>query len=196
LAIIFAALFILAPCVWAAENKPTEEENTLLKLILKQSYPDGGYTVVAPDTSIFGGFSDASEETKKFKSGIAANLNIFGTNNVAITELIDRLYKRNEKPTRLTIQSVQKDGYLIDFDRKFEKYFAKDGGGWEKWYKENPKAHGFTNISLPVYDRMTGLVIVYKGTQSHWLAGRGNLILYRFQNGELKELTKAELWIS
>jgi hypothetical protein len=96
----------------------------------------------------------------------------------------------------LTIESSVKDGYLIDFDKKYEKYFEKGGGGWDKWYKENPKAHGSTTVSLPVYDQKAGLVLVYMGTQSHWLAGSGWVILYRYQNGELKELNRAIMYIS
>ena len=85
---------------------------------------------------------------------------------------------------------------MIDFDGKYKKYFKNDGGGWEKWYKENPKAHGSTTVSLPVYDRKTGCVLEYKGTQSHWLAGSGWVILYKYEKGELKEINRVMLWIS
>jgi len=85
---------------------------------------------------------------------------------------------------------------VIDYDGKFANYFKEDGGGWEKWYKENPKAHGITTVSLPAYDPKTGLVLLYMGTQVHWLAGSGRVILYSYEKGELKELKRLEMWIS
>jgi hypothetical protein len=42
----------------------------------------------------------------------------------------------------------------------------------------------------------TGLVLVYVGTQSHWLAGAGWVILYKYEKGELKEISKVMMWIS
>jgi hypothetical protein len=72
----------------------------------------------------------------------------------------------------------------------------KDGGGWEKCYKETPKAHGNTTVSIPVYDKKTGIVLVYMGTQSHWLAGSGWIIAYEYKEGKLKEMKRVMLWIS
>jgi hypothetical protein len=191
-----ATVFVVvlaATGVWAADNNATEEENTILALVLKRSYTDGGYTVVAPENGFSPMAGDDSNEIKQSKKYVAER---FQTNGVALTKLVDRLFERNRKPVRLTIKSSPKDGYLIDFDGKYQKYFEKDGGGWEKWYKENPKAHGSTQVSLPVYDQKTGLVLVYTGTQSHWLAGSGWIILYRYEKGGLKELNKVMMWIS
>jgi len=187
------ALALAATGAWAAEAKATDEENTILTLVLKRPYADGAYTVVHPDTGMSHMGGDGAKEIKQSKMYIAERLQ---TNGIIVTKLVDRLFERNEKPVRLTLKSSPKDGYVIDFDGKYKKYFKNDGGGWEKWYKENPKAHGSTTVSLPVYDRKTGCVLEYKGTQSHWLAGSGWVILYKYEKGELKEINRVMLWIS
>ncbi len=186
-------LVLAASGVLAAENKATEEENTILTLVLKRSYADGGFTVVHPETGFSHVDSDEPKEVMQSKKYIAEHLR---TNGIIVTKLVDQLFERNKRPVLLTIKSSPKDGYVIDFDGKFKKYFEKDGGGWDKWYKENPKAHGSTTVSLPIYDQKTGLVLVYTGTQSHWLAGSGWIILYRYEKGQLKELNKLMMWIS
>jgi hypothetical protein len=192
-AIVIVALVSAAPIVQAADNKATDEDNRILCLVLKRSFADGGFTVVDPETSLSHVAREDSEEIKQTKRYVTEHLQ---TNGIVVTKLVDELFEHNRKPVRLTLQSSPKDGYVIDYDGKYAKYFDKDGGGWEKWYKENPKAHGNTTVSLPVYDRKTGLVLVYTGTQSHWLAGSGWVILYKYENGELKEINKVMMWIS
>jgi hypothetical protein len=113
-----------------------------------------------------------------------------------IASLVDRLFERNKQTFRLSIKSSAKDGYVVDYDGKYRAYFKENGGGWEKWYKENPTAHGITTVSLPVYDEKSGLVLVYKGTQTHWRTGAGWVILYNYEKGKLKELKKVMMWIS
>jgi hypothetical protein len=192
-AIAFVALILTAPVLWAADNRTTDEENKILCLVLKRPFADGGYTVVDPETRLSHLEGDDAKEIRQSKRYIAAHLQ---TNGIVVTKLVDQLFERNKKPGRLTIKSSLTDGYVIDFDGKYAKYFEKGGGGWEQWYKENPKAHGNTTVSLPVYDPRTGLVLVYTGTQSHWLAGSGWVILYRYENGGLKEINRVMMWIS
>ena len=194
LSVILGAMLFLAPVIWAAEDKPTEEENTILKLVLKQPYDDGGYTVVSSKTYLFNGSgSDTYKQFKERKKYIVDGLQ---TNGVSLAKLVDRLFERNKKSEQLTIESSLKDGYLIDADHKYEAYFKKDGGGWKKWHTENPKAHGSTTVSLPIYDQKTGLFLIYMGFQSGPLAGEGFVILFRFKDGELKELNRVMMWIS
>jgi hypothetical protein len=190
---ICLALATIVPRVCAAENKLTQEETTILTLILKEAYSDGGYTVVNAQTGFSHSQSDNAAEIEKSKNDISQRLQ---TNGIVVSTLVDQLFRRNQTPVQLLIKSSPKDGYLIDFEGKYDKYFKKNGGGWEKWYKENPNAHGNTTVSLPVYDKKTGLVVVYKGTQSHGLDGAGWIILYRYEQGILKELNRVMLWIS
>ncbi|MGA3283734.1 MAG: hypothetical protein ABSD57_04660 [Verrucomicrobiota bacterium] len=193
LSTVLVALVLAAANVWAAGDKMTEQEGTILALVLRQSYTDGGYTVVSPEAGLSHMDAGDSKEVKDSKKYIRDHLQ---TNGVDVAKLVDRLFERNKKAVRLSIKSSPKDGYIVDYDGKYEKYFKKDGGGWERWYKENPNAHVSTTVSLPIYDEKSGLVLVYKGIQTHWLAGSGWMILYRYEKGELKELKKVMMWIS
>lgn len=191
--VVLITLVLATPQVWAADEKISDQDVAVITLVLKDSFDDGGYTVVSPETEITHFDADDSEEGKRLKKYIQRELRVKGVN---INALVNQLSDRNKKPSRLSIKSSPKDGFLIDYDGKYEKYFEKDGGGWEKWYKENPKAHGNTRVSLPAYDEKNGLVLIYKGRQSHWLAGAGYIILYSYKNGELKELRRVNLWVS
>lgn len=133
------------------------------------------------------------EEIKTIKVYIQKELK---NKQVAQARLIDRLFERNKQALRLSIKSSSNDGYIVDYDNIYKTYFHTNGVGWDKWYKENPKAHGSTTVSLPVYDEKSGLVLVYKGTQTHWRAGAGWVILYNFEKGKLKELKKVMMWVS
>ena len=186
----FVVSLLAVSVLWAAGDKPTEGDDKILALGLKRSYSDGGYTVVSPETRLFP--LDA-KQIKQSKQYIAEQLQ---TNAIVVSKLIDQLLERNREPVWLTLKSSLKDGYVIDFNGKYARYFEKDGGGWEKCYKENSKAHGNLTVSRPAYDQKSGLVLVYTGTQSHWLAGLGWIILYRYEKGDLKELNKVMLWIS
>jgi hypothetical protein len=176
----------------AAEGAPTNEENAILTLVLSEPYKDGGYTVVDAQTH---GYGKDSKEDKEQREYIVKKMKAAGHD---VSGLVNQLFEHNQKSVRLTLKSAPEKGYLIDYDRKYSKYFDQKGkgGGWDQWYKENPKAHGHTTVSLPAYDPKTKLVLIYKGTQSHWLAGAGYIILYRYENGKLVELYKVMLWIS
>ncbi|MCE5231649.1 hypothetical protein LLG95_18885 [bacterium] len=179
----------------ACSSKLTPAENTVLSLVLQsQADKDGRYTVVHPETEIFGLANPAdSKEVEQVKKGVMKEMAI---QQYDIGPMLDRLFKINRKPSALSLQSEPEKGYVIDYDEHYRSYFKKGAGGWDKFYKENPKAHGMTGVSRPVIDDKNGLVLVYRGTQSHWLAGAGFIILYEFKDGKLKELKKTMLWIS
>ena len=152
LIIILKVCLLLGVSCTAVEEKPVDEklveekpveDSFILSLVLSRSYEEGGYTVVDPQTSLgHPAFNDPKsvEQTKKY---ILEKIKI---EECEISKLVDLLFERNKIPVRLSLKSSPKDGYLIDYDGKYEKYFEKDGGGWEKWYKENPKADGWTRV--------------------------------------------------
>lgn len=129
--ITLMVLFFATTGLSTETNKATEEENKILTLILKRSYTDGGYTVVAPDTELWDPFSDDPKEIDQDKKQISEQLK---TEDVDVSRLVDRLFKRNKNPVRLTLESSPCEGYLIDYDGRYERYF-ENGGGWEKWYE-------------------------------------------------------------
>lgn len=106
-AIAFVVLALAPTGVCAADNNATEEENTILTLVLKRSYTEGGYTVVDPETRLSHMDSDDPKEIKQTKKYIVEQLQ---TNGVVVTKLVDRLFERNKKPVRLTIKSSPEAG--------------------------------------------------------------------------------------
>lgn len=121
--------------------------------------------------------------------------------NVVIGALVDQLFARNKgsgtrQAVRLTLVSSLTNGYVVDHDGKYAKYFRNDGGSWPRLYEENPKVRGVATVSLPAYDEKTGLVVLYKGTHEHGLQGRGEAILYRYESGKLRKLKSVTLWIA
>jgi hypothetical protein len=170
-----------------------DEENAVLSLVLEGEFEDGGYAVVDPKTRLgIYNFSD-TKQIAEAKQDIRTEIAIAEHD---VSALVDQLFEKNAEPTTLTLPSAPDKGYLIDKDGHFQKYFLKDGGGWERWYEENPQAHGSTTVSRPAIDQANGLVLVYTGTQFDWEAGSGWIILYEYKDGKLKELNKVMLWIS
>ena len=180
----------------------TEEESNILRLILKKPKADDRYIVVQPET----GFSaiddidraampnqDPADLIRQSKVYIATKLHIGGR---AVINLVERLFERNMQRERLTLESSPADGYVIDYDDKFSGYFNIDGGGWRKLYDENPKAAGRMQISIPVYDPGSALVMIYRGLSLEWLYGSGCVILYKYENGMVEEIKNVRLWVS
>ncbi len=192
LSLVFAALALAAAGAWAGDDTSTEQENAFLALVLKHSDSQGGYTVVKPETRLSHMDGSDAEQVKQSKKYVTEQLAKSGDD---VATLVDRLYERNKKSVRLTLKSSPKDGYIID-DGEYAKYFKQGGGGWEKWHEEKPQAHGFTTVSLPVYDEKSGLLLVYIGTQYDWLEGAGFVVLFRYEKGSLHAIGRVMMWIS
>ena len=134
------------------ENQPGRDAG-ILALVLKHSYRDGGYTVVDPDTKFRYGDPDDPERFKQVKEHLRRELETAG---VDVGKVVEELFARNSKTVRLSLKSAQADGYIVDYDGTFAKYFEKNGGGWEKWRQDQPNARGMTSVSLPAYDPGAG----------------------------------------
>jgi len=193
-------LVLVTSCVLSAlscrqATKPTTAgDNAILALALTHKFDDGGHTVVSPETGTgMTGVADP-EDLAQLKRYATQKLQLPG---VDVGKLIDDFAAKNRKSVRLTLASAPEKGYLIDFNGEYAKYFGKDGGGgWDAWYKDHPKAHGQTTVSLPAWDRASGTVLLYMGTQSHWLAGAGFLIAYKYDGTTLREIKRVMMWIS
>ncbi|MGO8942268.1 MAG: hypothetical protein ACLQJ7_01155 [Syntrophobacteraceae bacterium] len=172
------------------------DDNLLLAKVLEKEFGGrSGFTVVAPKTSFVSDkapFRDPIEQTRT-RERLKVHFNKEGYN---IGPLVDLLFERNTGPVRLSLKSCPQNGYFIDYHEKYYKYFEKNGGGWKKLGKENPKARGMTRISLPAYDPDLHILLVYYGTQYDWLAGAGYVVAYRYENDQLNELGRITIWIS
>jgi len=197
LSLVMVALALVAAGAWAGDDTSTEQENAYLALVLKHADSEGGYTVVAPQTGLSHVQRGDEQQTRQSKQYIVEQFAKSGAevSKDAVAALVDRLFERNKKSVRLSLKSSPGDGYIID-DGEYEKYFQDGGGGWEKWHKERPQAHGYTTVSIPVYDEKSGLLMLYIGTQSDWLAGAGWVMLFRYENGSLHAIGRVMMWIS
>ena len=204
--IIISVVCLIVVILWIALEQiiTSPQDNVLLALVFEKSYedalkiecsyqPEREFTVVSPKTFPLIYKTDSPQEIQKCKRRILEQIKIEGYN---IEPLIDLLFARNKKSAYLTLKSSPENGYIIDYFRKYDGYFENDGGGWEKWYKENPKAQGITFVSLPAYDPKNHIFIISRGIQVDWLAGVGYIIIYKYENGKLKELTRVRTWIS
>lgn len=160
---------------------------------------DNGFTIINPNNkspwkfiSIFRNENIIKKSLKEKAKNIDININ-----ESDINLLLSALIERNKKSIKLPLKLSPENGYIVDYNRKFDKYFTDEGiDGWEKLYRENPKARGMVEISLPAYNKKSNLVLVYIGIQFHELYGYGFLILYSFNDNKLKELVRQRIWFS
>ncbi|CAF1249908.1 unnamed protein product [Rotaria sordida] len=181
---MFKCIFfiLILPCV---NLLALYDDNIILPLILENHYGDGRYTVVNRETTI------------SYLNNSYSSFDPLIINGYNFTSLLQELIKKNQQTVYLTIKSDLSNGYIIDQDNKFSKYFLPNGGGWDQLYEENPKVVDLTSVSLPVYDTKRNLVMVYKSFTQYYLAGQGDLIVYTLnKNGTLHELGRRMIWIS
>lgn len=191
LALVTLTLIVTNGC--ASNDAVTDQEGSILALALQRSYQDGGFAVVSPDTDVSELGDGNSNKIDHCKNFVLKELR---TTNVDVVALVDKFFERNKKAIHLSLKSSPQDGYIIDSDGKFETYFRKNGGGWEKWRTENPKARNSTRVSLPVYDAKSGFVLLYMSIVADSLMGSGQVVLYKLEKGELKFLKRVQLWVS
>ena len=70
------------------------------------------------------------------------------------------------------------------------------GGGWKKFYSDNPLARGILRVSLPAYDAKSGLIILYLTESYGRLDGVGNIIVFQYEKNEITEISRTEIWVS
>jgi len=188
IAAILMAIVLAAARAWAEGNASTNLDNTLLALAVTDRPLRGGYLVVHPTAELHHRATKRAKELKELFGYVVGP----GTNAV-IELLVDRLFERNKtngngQARRLTLSSCLTNGYVVDHDGKYAKYFQTGGGGWPRFESENPGAQGFVTLSLPAFDEQTGLVLVCRGTDLGFLSGQTEVILYRYERGKLRRL--------
>jgi hypothetical protein len=166
----------------AGEPTANDQDNVILGKILQGRKANGGFIVVAPTT-----YMGPHKVTNP--SGLKERVNaIIKLEGYDAGPLVDKLLEKNSTRSRLSLESHPERGYLVDYDGQFRRYFKENGGGWSAWHRDHSEAHGYARVSLPVYDEKAGIVLVYIDIQSDRLAGAGHLVVYRYENGNLKEL--------
>lgn len=69
----------------------------------------------------------------------------------------------------------------------FSKPLGEKPDGWDRFYAKYPKSPGIITISRVGFNRAGDVAMVYIGSQSHWLAGRGQIYVLRKRGGAWEE---------
>ena len=173
--------YVLLPAQTSNET-PTVENKIITQVIQdylmrEGDYKENCYTIVNPYTRCIPVDSHAIE-------GIKGYSNEYGYD---FATLLKRLVEINQTSVRLDINSSISDGYCVDYDYAFSRYYDRGythGSLGCRLFR--PQILGFATVSLPAYDSETGYVMMcvdiwYRAyTQSG-----GNVSIYRYIDGNL-----------
>ncbi len=195
----WALAFMAWVCLLGATSckqatEPTGDgDNRILALALTRTYGGDGYTVVHPVTELGPGHGHPSDSFSRRRQRVIEQLQI---PEVDAASLVDAFIAKNRQSVRLSLPSAPEDGYLVDYDEEYDRYFETGGGGWDRLYAENPRVRGLTSVSLPLWDRESGVVLLYVGTLHDGRDGGGDLIAYQYDGQRLKTITRVNLWVN
>jgi len=200
--LILLGVVMLAACGGTSDRPHHELDNLLLGLVLQALNTDADRYLVVDSTAELPGLAagddaDGLAQTQQLvREALQIQDELFTIEDEHLDRLVAQLVERNREPATLSLASSPPDGYVVDHDSQFARYFQENGGGWDRWYADHPGAAGRARVSLPAHDPVTGLVLVYCGIQSGWLAGSGNLYLFRYEERTLTMIGRVALWIS
>jgi len=163
-------------------------EHSILKLVLSDisdNSKGNHYIVVTPETTL------PSFEYTSIKENLAKY-------NYEFTYLIKLLSEKNQLKERLSINSSIDNGYYIDYDEFFSRYFDNNGNGYLRTNIFRPQVSEFVEVSLPVYDSTTGYVLVYVGktnNSTNQFGGSGSIYVYKYLDGKLDYIDISPIWI-
>ncbi|MCB2230621.1 hypothetical protein KQH82_07890 [bacterium] len=175
------------------KEDPSFDQNWAIRSVLETLPSDSGYFIVDPT---FGAHVFMFDELDRWlrDQRIVGRLSCDGCNT---RMMLNKLFGSADQLERLTVASSPECGYVVDWDGAFEAYFRKGAGGWERLYRDHPKARGIVQVSRPIYDPDCGVFLVYIGVQCHWVSGRGRLVAYRIApDSTIVEVASVGLWIS
>ena len=177
------------------ENVPAQYvdsmENRIIILVLKDQLTSG-CTIVDPKSCSSIDLS-TNERIDGWKHSINSQMK---TADYDFSALVETFAKVNKDPVSLDLKSDPQNGYFVDYDQIFDRYFEKGGGGWIRLRISHPFIAGSTRISIPAYDPDTGYILVEVGTTSDYLAGMGGIYAYKYENGKLIYIGYVMTWIS
>lgn len=104
------------------------------------------------------------------------------------------LLEMSRRTMPIRVDSNPAQGYLVDSKQEFEKYYEPGGGGWPALHRDHPEVMGRTEISVPLFDESTGILLVYKGTRRQERESSGWIIAYQYQGPKLVELGRVKVW--
>jgi hypothetical protein len=109
-------------------------------------------------------------------------------------ETIDDFYKANQQSHKLERQFNLPFNYTLISQAELKNIF--DSGGWDNFYKKYPNSPGITSLSGVGFNAQKNQALVSIGTQSHYLAGAGYIVLLAKENGIWRVKQQVMTWIS
>ena len=191
LLLLFSQFLFVTP-----QNNPKDmavtDNNQIIKLSLNKLYKDGDiHAVVYPETS----FGDAEQIKREILKTSTVYLNhgyyylqtdlaYVKIEEAVFRELVNKLLEINQSPAKLEVPSSPQNGYYIDYDRQ---YTGTVRYSQQVWRFTHPANGPLVEISSPVYDKYSGLVILYVKTNSQYI------YFIEYFNGEFEVLDYFEL---
>jgi len=137
--------------------------------------------VVTPETFNYANIVD--ENLKKDLSGVT-------------DDTIEDFLAENRTPLTLSDRfSKGLNVVLVGRQRLEEAFSAKPGNRWEEFYRVFPESQGITSLSRVGFSRDRKQALVYIGTQSHSLAGNGNLVLLTWDGKNWQVSREVNMWV-
>jgi hypothetical protein len=103
---------------------------------------------------------------------------------------------RNEAQVSLKPNMNIGQEYVILTEENMRNIFNVNQNGWDVFYADYPGAPGITTLSRVGFNDAMDQALVYVGTQSHWLAGAGYIVLMKKVNGVWVVDQQVMTWIS
>jgi hypothetical protein len=124
-----------------------------------------------------------------------------------VTEFIEKELPELEQATLNDFINKNKHSYLLSQNLNLrvdyslisegtrENIFQKENA-WGEFYNRYPGSQGITTLSRVGFNSIKTQALVYEGTQSDYLAGRGFYILLAKENGAWKIKKTVLAWVS
>lgn len=176
----------------APEQYVDSVENRIITLILEDK-TSHRYAIVDPETNMDSYYSLDPTRIELWNDNLQYCSKV---KEYDFSMLLEQLFELNKTPHTLTIQSSPENGYFVDYDHIFDRYFYDKFGGWSILRMSHPSAAGMTQISKPAYDSDTGYVLAYIGWQGDWLMGSGGFYVFKYENDNVTYLGHFETWVS
>jgi internalin A len=173
----------------------TENYNEYLPLLFSGKEKTRYYHFINPEMSLdeIMGFTYVSNYTEIIQY-ITQRLTAQGLD---ASKLLEILFERNTKSIKMDIPSNKEAGYIIDYDGVFNSYMKRYSlDGWEKIREDFPDFRGYISISVPVFDPIENMLVVYMSWGGGSLAGTGDILVFRYENGNLTLLGGVNIWVS
>ena len=74
-----------------------------------------------------------------------------------------------------------------ELDTFFSAKSNQKPDGWDRFYAKYPKSPGIITVSRVGFNRKGDMAMLYMGSQSHWLAGAGQIHVFQKRDGKWVE---------